>query len=617
MSTHSSTKTSHTTTTTAPKDTNTVTPTIDGQPMESHSHDPNTQNTPSMATRHAMTTYARNRQPMKSRFKGFAKRLKVGNSSPMLMKKTMAPMSSRILNCKVCLYSTRDHLQLTRHMLRDHSSNEPPIHGTGTSSTTSGRSVTSHSVSSSQTSSSDTSRSSERTVSMDFYLNSSDSERRPKTSHSLSTRDVNFEVNDVVWAKCKGFPWYPAIVVDPNRTDDSDGIPVPSVNVLDLRPNGTQCNHYLVNYFDAQRLWQWLPRNMLEPLGVDTDMDLKKLKEVPDNLNEDTNADMNASKARESNAVVFKKWSTDTTQTIIKGKSCDKYSNDSQNESLVSNDLNEESIDEDMNTNDTNCTPNATQSQHKNSDSSPSTDTSMDTMDTQDLDTNWRTSSPNECKDMANDNSMDFECNECRQLFDTKLGLEIHVNRVHRLLETYVCSECLQEFLTSDQISRHISEEHCEDVQTNRFSCQLCDHKCDSIEPFMTHMTTHLSDNNRSIITESHTNSYTCDGQLFRCNSCDFKSIYRQSLGRHILRVHSNTPKPFDPLRPFECNICGKGLKNGNVLKQHKREFHTSQRHAFKCQLCSYATYRSSYIIAHMSNKHRSAVRDYVSDHYR
>ena len=49
-------------------------------------------------------------------------------------------------------------------------------------------------------------------------------------------------------------------------------IPVPPQEVLDMASTHTT-PHYLILFFDAKRTWQWLQRDKLEPLGVDSDLD--------------------------------------------------------------------------------------------------------------------------------------------------------------------------------------------------------------------------------------------------------------------------------------------------------------------------------------------------------
>ncbi|XP_025208124.1 peregrin-like [Melanaphis sacchari] len=86
----------------------------------------------------------------------------------------------------------------------------------------------------------------------------------------------------LVWAKCRGYPWYPALIIDPNMPPGHlhNGIPVPSPpsEVLNLASNYKELV-YLVLFFDSKRTWQWLPRNKLEPLGVTQELDDIKLTE--------------------------------------------------------------------------------------------------------------------------------------------------------------------------------------------------------------------------------------------------------------------------------------------------------------------------------------------------
>ncbi|XP_064825079.1 bromodomain and PHD finger-containing protein 3-like isoform X2 [Oncorhynchus masou masou] len=92
---------------------------------------------------------------------------------------------------------------------------------------------------------------------------------------------------DLVWAKCRGYPSYPAMVVDPDMPQEGllhNGIPipVPPGDVLKLgerRQKATGERHYLVLFFDTKRTWQWLPRDKLLPMGMDDTVDKLRLME--------------------------------------------------------------------------------------------------------------------------------------------------------------------------------------------------------------------------------------------------------------------------------------------------------------------------------------------------
>lgn len=112
----------------------------------------------------------------------------------------------------------------------------------------------------------------------------------------------------LVWAKCRGYPWYPALIIDPAipRGFIYNGVPLPAppADVLALRkdipvaasaaaavggnaaaartsPTSERplADVFLVLFFDAKRTWQWLPPNKLELLGLDKQMDQSKLIE--------------------------------------------------------------------------------------------------------------------------------------------------------------------------------------------------------------------------------------------------------------------------------------------------------------------------------------------------
>ncbi|XP_050316303.1 peregrin [Anthonomus grandis grandis] len=86
----------------------------------------------------------------------------------------------------------------------------------------------------------------------------------------------------LVWAKCRGYPWYPALIIDPGipKGFEHKGVPLPTPppEVLKL---GKKCTEhvYLVLFFDVKRTWQWLPADKLELMGVDNEKDEAKANE--------------------------------------------------------------------------------------------------------------------------------------------------------------------------------------------------------------------------------------------------------------------------------------------------------------------------------------------------
>lgn len=86
----------------------------------------------------------------------------------------------------------------------------------------------------------------------------------------------------LVWAKCRGYPWYPALIIDPSMPKDyiHNGVPIPAPpqEVLALASNYAE-PVFLVLFFDAKRTWQWLPADKLEILGLDVERDQAKVSE--------------------------------------------------------------------------------------------------------------------------------------------------------------------------------------------------------------------------------------------------------------------------------------------------------------------------------------------------
>uniref|UniRef100_A0A096MCP2 Bromodomain containing 1b n=1 Tax=Poecilia formosa TaxID=48698 RepID=A0A096MCP2_POEFO len=92
----------------------------------------------------------------------------------------------------------------------------------------------------------------------------------------------------LVWAKCSGYPWFPALIVNPRvrRTSCQHSrveLPIPPLDVLRA---GEQMQFrsaeklFLVRFFDSKRNWQWLPRSKMAPFGISQSLDRVKLMEA-------------------------------------------------------------------------------------------------------------------------------------------------------------------------------------------------------------------------------------------------------------------------------------------------------------------------------------------------
>ncbi|XP_034445601.1 bromodomain and PHD finger-containing protein 3 isoform X1 [Hippoglossus hippoglossus] len=98
---------------------------------------------------------------------------------------------------------------------------------------------------------------------------------------------AELEPLDLVWAKCRGYPSYPALIIDPEMPEEGllhNGvpIPIPPKDVLHLgeqRQEEANERLYLVLFFDNKRTWQWLPREKVTPLGVDDTGDKLRIME--------------------------------------------------------------------------------------------------------------------------------------------------------------------------------------------------------------------------------------------------------------------------------------------------------------------------------------------------
>lgn len=117
------------------------------------------------------------------------------------------------------------------------------------------------------------------------------SDKKEEEGNSNSSEDIQRPMLEgqgelkplqLVWAKSRGYPSYPALIIDPSIkksfVHNSVPLPCPPDNVLSLRKNLNE-EQFLVLFFDAKRTWQWLPKSKLELLGFNKSIDEIKLIE--------------------------------------------------------------------------------------------------------------------------------------------------------------------------------------------------------------------------------------------------------------------------------------------------------------------------------------------------
>lgn len=132
----------------------------------------------------------------------------------------------------------------------------------------------------------------------------SEEENAPK---SISVTKIGFDPGDLVWAKQRGWPWFPAQVVDPFITQEEAKMlktEMPSRQIIEMGPewaqgpkkatSGRRTNKdvkenllYLVLFFDKKRSWGWIPEKHLSAMllnsaaGRTTDLQMLKFSPKP------------------------------------------------------------------------------------------------------------------------------------------------------------------------------------------------------------------------------------------------------------------------------------------------------------------------------------------------
>uniref|UniRef100_A0A1A9UT50 C2H2-type domain-containing protein n=1 Tax=Glossina austeni TaxID=7395 RepID=A0A1A9UT50_GLOAU len=176
-------------------------------------------------------------------------------------------------------------------------------------------------------------------------------------------------------------------------------------------------------------------------------------------------------------------------------------------------------------------------------------------------------------------NKKQVACFHCGELFRTKTTLFDHLRRQSdNNTNKYQCAQCFKFFAVEKLLRSHmVKHVYC-------YKCNMCDMTCSSASALATHIRyRHLKDKpfkcvecEYRCVRESDLNQHVQlvhTKEVHRCEEpgCNYTVRTYQSLRRHYLEVHENTPFI------YICHCCDKPFKNGKSLSVHLIKKHDYQ----------------------------------------
>ncbi|XP_077433002.1 zinc finger protein ZFAT [Vanacampus margaritifer] len=156
------------------------------------------------------------------------------------------------------------------------------------------------------------------------------------------------------------------------------------------------------------------------------------------------------------------------------------------------------------------------------------------------------------------------------------------------------------------------------------FVCNICDYASRSISNLKNHMKRHNKEKchicdlcnkkfKSKMSLKSHRLSHTKDGKQFKCSECDFSSLFKAPLVRHM-EQHTR-------FKPFQCTHCPYSCNTSGSLKRHYKTKHPDQdyenvseglsdavystQQGIKCPECRFV-YRTKWELNRHMKKHGS-----------
>ncbi|XP_065068586.1 zinc finger protein Gfi-1b-like [Rhopilema esculentum] len=172
-------------------------------------------------------------------------------------------------------------------------------------------------------------------------------------------------------------------------------------------------------------------------------------------------------------------------------------------------------------------------------------------------------------------NEKKFTCTQCKKMFSTVHGLEVHVRRSHAgKLRPHECKECGKTFGHIMSLEQHNQMIH---SSLRSFDCPECGKSFKRSSTLSTHMLIH-----------SNT-------RPFPCQYCGKRFHQKSDMKKHTY-VHTGE-------KPYRCSACAKSFSQSSNLITHMRK-HSGFK-PFQCHLCERAFYRKVDLRRHNVSHHQ------------
>ena len=172
-----------------------------------------------------------------------------------------------------------------------------------------------------------------------------------------------------------------------------------------------------------------------------------------------------------------------------------------------------------------------------------------------------------------------FECeyDQCAYVGGSVYRLKKHVDAIHLQLRPFQCEVCDASFKRKAHLEGHANAYHSE-IRQNRYECDKCEFKTNHQNNFNNHVNAvHLGVRaykcdtcDQTFTQNSHLNTHRKSVHLkqkpFQCNFCDQRFSSRQQFDLHEKAVH----KEFGGDPEFKCDKCDFKTHYRDSLKKHK-----------------------------------------------